>query len=39
MQTPQLLSDPAYHDEEAARASIEAIRMVRSVPSAVRSKP
>jgi transposase-like protein len=26
MQTPELLSDPAYHDEDAARAYIESIR-------------
>jgi hypothetical protein len=26
MRTPKLLSDPAFHDEEAARACIEEVR-------------
>ena len=26
MRTPELLSDPAYHDEDAARAQLESIR-------------
>ena len=26
MRTPELLSDPAYHDEDAARAYLEEVR-------------
>ena len=38
MRTPELLSDPAYHDEDAARAYLKkfAGRMVPSVRSADR---
>jgi transposase-like protein len=31
MQTPELLSDPAYHDEDAARAYIESVRWPEQV--------